>query len=244
MTQSFIFSIESIFLFSTIFSEEPDDTGYSKAEINNKIVLVPMKYLQLVDLDKLDRERVINERKAQLQQLSNTTDFSSSPSHNQTSPEPMNRTYPQLLPSSRDENVRPGRVSPSRSPVQSPPRTLQITPATNNRLQVPASMAAPVSPKSAAKQLRKPKAPSGLRVEVVANQKLYIEWGYVQHLDHETKSNGTTVTGFRVCYVKASSFILSKLHPSHMPLRKRLKHVCDSLVFPNLIFLTVTVLYE
>lgn len=45
---------------------------------------------------------------------------------------------------------------------------------------------------------RKPQAPIGLSVEVVASQKLYLEWTYVQYLDHAARSNGTTVRGFRV----------------------------------------------
>lgn len=45
---------------------------------------------------------------------------------------------------------------------------------------------------------RKPDAPSNLRVDVVANQKLYMEWNYMSSLDYEGCSNGSKVTGFRV----------------------------------------------
>lgn len=175
-----------------------------------------MKYLQLVDLDKLDRERVMNERKAQLQQLSNTTDFSSA-SQNPTYSEAMSMSRASLSPQQRDDNIRSSPLSLSRPRVESPLRTLPATQVTNNRLQVPLSSAqSPVSPRTITKQLRKPRAPTGLRVEIVANQKLYIEWAYVQHLDHEMKSNGTIITGFRVSrhrhhpntYTRCQCFVL------------------------------------
>lgn len=155
-----------------------------------------MKYLQLVASDQIDKEYTVNNRRAQLSQLSNTMELAPT-QQSQTPAEMMNRTFPPS-PSQRTDNLRPSSVSPGRAQVQASPITTLSSPVTINRHQSSPSSPPQMILSSENKQHRKPRAPSNLKVEIVANQKLYIEWSYVHYLDHETKSNGTTVTGYRV----------------------------------------------
>lgn len=105
------------------------------------------------------------------------------PSHSQTYPAPS-------TPSTT--GIRARSASPYRHNY-SAPATLP-----SESLTMAATTQPNTKPINATTFQKKPLSPGNLTVEIVANQKLYIEWSYVNTLDHNGKSNGTTVTGFRV----------------------------------------------
>ncbi|XP_067928454.1 golgin subfamily A member 4-like [Watersipora subatra] len=157
--------------------EQADAKGYARAEVNGRIYLVPMKYLQLLDISK----SASSEKAAVLSQVFAPTQTPAYHTRSLTAHFPAaSQSLESQLGSRRTRSASPTKYSiPSAAPVDN-----EVNRITTASVQ--------------AKLLRKPRAPTELRAEVIANQKLYVEWAYLHHLEHGTKSNGTPVLGFRV----------------------------------------------
>jgi len=182
--------------------EQADDKGYCRAVVNGKIKLVPMKYLQISDNSPT--------RTASAADIPGTAAVGSSTANLKT------RIHPQPFTSNRhyqsaEGNIRPVRDSLSQTfPSSRPAAIHRARSASPMRLNTSAPSALPTQStvsnghitKSSVepKLLRKPRAPVDLSVEIVAGRKLYVEWKYISFLDYSARSNGTTVTGFRVSH--------------------------------------------
>lgn len=173
-----------------------DDEGYLQVEVDGATGIIPIKYLHPIDLDKMEAELLKNKRKAHLDKLSGRIynkqlTVPSPMSQNQAPSSPLNQTFPIVEPNMMQNHNRTRSLSPVR-PAQG-----EATSFSNTR-HTGSNMSSSAAPGADRRVQCKPHAPSDLRVEVVANQKLYLEWSYIQFIDHMARSNGTQVIGFRV----------------------------------------------
>jgi len=151
--------------------EQADDKGYCRAVVNGKIKLVPMKYLQISDNSPT--------RTASAADIPGTAAVGSSTANLKT------RIHPQPFTSNRHYQSAEGNIRPVRDSLSQ---------------TFPSSRPAAIHRARSASPMRKPRAPVDLSVEIVAGRKLYVEWKYISFLDYSARSNGTTVTGFRVSH--------------------------------------------
>jgi len=183
----------SCLFYAALYSvvDSADSKGYCHAEIDGHLCLVPFKYLAPVSLESVEREALAEKRRRHLDQISGR--LSVSPVR-----ESLNRTYPPVSTPHLNTGLSSSlNTRPNPLPAASQPRPLPLTSPTR-----PPPMPTQCNSYQNAQLQRKPAAPSKVRAEYIANQKLYVEWAYIQNLDDKNRSNGTKVTGFKVILMK------------------------------------------